>query len=144
MPTPTHDRRPSRIGVVVHPSRDIDAPFGELRRWAARHAAEIVQVPIPGATRKVAEPGEVGTCALVVSIGGDGTMLAAIRAAMAAGRPVLGVTCGSLGVLTRTAPGELAGALERFLAGAWRVDELPASSPSTSTACSPDGSPATG
>jgi NAD+ kinase len=126
MATPTHEGRPSRIGVVVHPSRDIGAPFGELRGWAQRCGAEIVQVPVPGATREVAEPGEAATCTLIVSIGGDGTMLAAIRAGMAADRPVLGVACGSLGVLTRTAPGHLADALDRFSAGAWRGEELPA------------------
>ena len=44
--------------------------------------------------------GDVGDCDLIVSIGGDGTMLAAIRAAVAVDLPVLGVSCGSLGVLT--------------------------------------------
>jgi ATP-NAD kinase N-terminal domain len=39
-------------------------------------------------------------CDFVIAVGGDGTALAALHAAAPAGRPVLGVACGSIGVLT--------------------------------------------
>ena len=115
-----------RVGLVVHPARDIGAPLGELREWAGRHDVAIVQVPIPGHSRRVAPPGGAAECDAIVSIGGDGTMLAAIRAGMAVGRSVLGVACGSLGVLTRVAPGELAAAMDRVAGGDWIAQELPA------------------
>ena len=114
------------VGLVVHPSRNIDTPLGRLRTWANEHGVTVIQVAVPGQHREVAEAGEVSGCDLIVSIGGDGTMLAAIRAAVAAGLPVLGVSCGSLGVLTAVAADALPMALDRFGAGDWTPRELPA------------------
>lgn len=115
-----------RIGVVAHPTRVIDAPLLELREWAARSGVEVVQVPGFCRQKQVAEPGDPVGCDLIVSIGGDGTTLAAIHAGVAAGRPVLGVSCGSLGVLTTVPPDGVARALERFSAGDWVPRPLPA------------------
>jgi NAD+ kinase len=115
-----------RVGVVVHPSRNIDGPLERLRGWAGEHGVTVVQVAVPGQHRAVAEPGELTGCDLIVSIGGDGTMLAAIRAAVQVDLPVLGVSCGSLGVLTTVAAGTLAGALDRFSRGDWTPRMLPA------------------
>src|SRR4051794_29216297 len=86
-----------RIGVVVHPRRDVERPLDDLRRWAAQHSAELVQIAVDGGQRRRVAPYAVPEhCDLVVSIGGDGTMLAATRASLPAKRPVLGVACGSL------------------------------------------------
>jgi NAD+ kinase len=120
------EQRVGCIGVVVHPSRNIETPLGRLRDWAARHGVTVVQVAVPGLHRTVAEPGEVAGCDLIVSIGGDGTMLAAIRAAVAADLPVLGVSCGSLGVLTAVAADTLPAALDRLRSGDWTPRVLPA------------------
>jgi NAD+ kinase len=114
------------VGVVVHPSRDIERPLGRLRGWAQDNGASLIQVPVPGQERTVAERGEVDDCDLLVSIGGDGTMLAAIRASVAADRPVLGVTCGSLGVLTIVTADGLPVALDRFRHDDWTPRILPA------------------
>jgi NAD+ kinase len=62
---------------------------------------------------------------VIVSIGGDGTMLAALHAAAGAERPVLGIACGSLGVLTALPAGGIAAALDRFEAGDWIPHRLP-------------------
>jgi NAD+ kinase len=120
------ERSADCIGVVVHPSRNIDGPLGLLRTWAAEHGVTVTQVAVPGQHRKVAEPGEVGDCDLIVSIGGDGTMLAAMRAGVALDLPVLGVSCGSLGVLTAVGAEALPAALDRFRAGDWTPRVLPA------------------
>jgi NAD+ kinase len=120
------ERRIGCIGVVVHPSRNIDTPLGRLGAWAGEHGVTVVQIPVPGQDRAVAEPGEVGGCDLIVSIGGDGTMLAAVRAAVAANLPVLGVSCGSLGALTAVAADALPAALDRFQGGDWTPRVVPA------------------
>jgi NAD+ kinase len=117
---------PKRVGVVVHPSRDIDGPLHALREWAGRHGVDLVQVPIPGQHREVAEQGDASECDLIVSIGGDGTTLAAIRGAATADRPVLGVACGSLGALTTVAADGVTRALDRFSKGEWLPRPLPA------------------
>jgi len=52
-------------------------------------------------------------------------MLAAIRAAIAVDRPVLGVTCGSLGLLTTVTADDLHAALDRFSADDWIPRRVP-------------------
>ena len=108
-----------RIGLVVHPSREIGVPLATLSEWAAARGVEVVQLPARDAMRVVAPIGEVSACDLVVAIGGDGTVLTALRAAAEHGTPVLGVACGSLGALSAVTAGDTAEALDTFEAGSW-------------------------
>src|SRR5690348_12455372 len=101
----------NRIGVVVHPSRELDRALATLEGWAAQQHAEIVQLASPGQERTVAPEGEASACDLVVALGGDGTTLVALHAAAEAGLAVLGVACGSLGALTAVNAADLAAAL---------------------------------
>jgi NAD+ kinase len=116
----------SRIGLVVHPDRSIDRALDALRGWADEHGVDVAQVHVDGNDRQVAEHADVEDCDLVAALGGDGTMLAAIRAAAPAERPVLGIACGSLGVLTTVTADDTAAALDRFAAGDWKPKPLPA------------------
>jgi NAD+ kinase len=115
-----------RIGLVVHPSREIDYPLSTLERWAEERGIDVVQVRARGAMRTVAPLGEVDACDLVVAIGGDGTVLTALRAAAEHATPVLGIACGSLGALSAVMAGQTAEALDRFAAGSWSQRTLPA------------------
>ena len=115
-----------RIGLVVHPRRNLDTALATIRDWAAEHGSEVVQVGTPGQEREVAPAGDPATCDLVIALGGDGTALAALRAAAPSHRPVLGVACGSLGALTGTTADHLDAALGRVAEGAWRPRRLPA------------------
>jgi NAD+ kinase len=60
---------------------------------------------------------------VVISLGGDGTMLRAIDQSYEAGVPVLGVNVGQMGYLTEVEPDDLERALERLLAGDYHVEE---------------------
>jgi NAD+ kinase len=113
------------IGVTVHPTRDVGGPLETLRVWASGHGARIVQVG-GGSQPEVAPAGDAAGCELVVTIGGDGTALAGLRAAAPAGRPLLGVACGSLGALTTVSAAGLGDALDRFSAGDWHRVSRPA------------------
>jgi NAD+ kinase len=115
-----------RIGLAVHPTRDVGETFQALRGWSEAHDVEIVQIQVVGQQQEVADAGDAASCDLIVAIGGDGTTLAAIRAAAAVGRPVLGVACGSLGALTTVAAEGVTQALEAFKDGEWERHELPA------------------
>lgn len=86
----------------------------------------MVQIPLAGQDRTVAPQGEASGCDLIVSIGGDGTMLAAMRAAVAPDRPVVGVACGSLGALTTIEADRLPDALDQFIRHDWTPQPLPA------------------
>jgi NAD+ kinase len=60
---------------------------------------------------------------LVVSVGGDGTMLRAAKVAAAADAPLLGVKVGRVGFLTQAEPEGSKALLERLLGGDLRVEE---------------------
>src|SRR4051794_10749123 len=101
--------------------------MGTLNRWASRHGVDVVQLAVDAdlhrevATRAKLEAGDV-----VVALGGDGTVLSALRATAASRAPVLGVACGSLGALSAVSAEELADALDRLRAGDWTARPLPA------------------
>jgi NAD+ kinase len=60
---------------------------------------------------------------LVISLGGDGTMLRAARVALDADVPLLGINVGALGYLTEVNLGEERAALEKTLDGAFSIEE---------------------
>jgi NAD+ kinase len=116
-----------RLALVAHPSRPIQTTLETLERWAGRHGVEVVQLMTAGgAERELAQPGELQDGDLVVALGGDGTVLSALRAAAPREAPVLGVACGSLGALTAVDADGVEQALERFRAGDWTERRLPA------------------
>jgi len=86
----------------------------------------VVQLHSPGQEQEVAPRGEVGACDLVLALGGDGTTLAALRAAAPLGRPVLGIACGSLGALTAVTADRIEHALDRISRGDYEQRRLPA------------------
>jgi NAD+ kinase len=66
-----------------------------------------------------------GSADLVVVLGGDGTMLRALKKYLGTGIPVLGVNFGRVGFLTALDAGELESGLARAFAGEYAVVELP-------------------
>ena len=115
-----------RIGLLVHPTRNLDEPLRLLAEWAREHGVEVIQLNAPYPQRSVAERGDPTDCDLIVSIGGDGTTLAALRAGVVAKRPVLGIACGSLGALANVMFADAHRALDRFSRGEWTARRFPA------------------
>jgi NAD+ kinase len=116
-----------RIALVVHPTRPVDGALATLTGWTRGHGLELVQLATRAETvRRVAEMVDVAPDDLVVALGGDGTVLSALRVAAEANAPVLGVACGSVGALSVVTPDELGGALDRIRAGDWTPRSLPA------------------
>jgi NAD+ kinase len=121
------DFQPARVAIVVHPTRPVDGALATLRRWTEEHGLEMVQLKVPGGPmRELAELAELESGDLVVALGGDGTVLSALRASAPANGPVLGVACGSLGALTAISADQLSEALDRVRAGDWTPRRLPA------------------
>ncbi len=60
---------------------------------------------------------------LVVSLGGDGTMLRSVDLVADRGVPVLGINLGRLGYLTEVEPAGLRMALKRYLAGSYNIEQ---------------------
>ncbi len=119
--------QPQRVAIVVHPTRPVNAALETLERWTGEHGLGLVQLQVPGGpVRDMATRGELEAGDLVVALGGDGTVLSALRVSAPVNAPVLGVACGSLGALTAIAADRLGDALERVWAGDWTPRPLPA------------------
>lgn len=118
--------RPARIALVVHPTRPITGALGTLERWAAEQGLDVVQIRIGPTHREVAPHAAPAPGDLVLALGGDGTVLTALRAAARVDAPVLGVACGSLGALTAVDADRLEHALHRAQSGDWTPFRLPA------------------
>jgi NAD+ kinase len=116
---------PTKLGLVIHPRRDIDGALQVIRDWASRHGAAVGQVLIPGQRRRMGDPVDAASCDLLLAVGGDGTTLAALHAAAPSSRPVLGVAAGSIGVLASVHLDDLSKALEHVAAGNWTPRSLP-------------------
>ena len=63
----------------------------------------------------------LGKLDLLVSLGGDGTMLRTVGIALGTEVPVLGVNFGHFGYLTAVEPDGLRNAIERFIAGNYHL-----------------------
>jgi NAD+ kinase len=118
---------PQRVALVVHPTRDVDEPLARIAAWAAEHAVDVIQLMVPGSTpRTVARAAPPADGDLIIALGGDGTVLSALRASATTDAPVLGVACGSLGALSAVTATGLDHALERVWRGDWSARALPA------------------
>lgn len=121
------EKPPSRLALVIHPTRELAGALATLREWAPPRAVDLVQLPGDGVPRPdVAPQASLQLGDLVVAVGGDGTVLSALRAAAGPAAPVLGVACGSLGALTAVSVDHLDEALDRVYAGDWVPRPLPA------------------
>jgi NAD+ kinase len=115
-----------RLGFVVHPGRDaaVRAATG-LVAWC-RHrgmATRVLEGAEVGAEDTAEDEAFPDGLDLVVSVGGDGTLLRAALMGNRAGAPVLGVKVGRLGFLTEVDPEEAPPLLEAWIDGRGRIDE---------------------
>jgi len=119
------------IGLIVHLGRE-SAGGGarELAAWLAEAGHE-VRVPSEDAHAATLHDNAEVTDAdgfadgldLVVSLGGDGSMLRAVELIGAAETPVLGVDHGRLGYLTEVRPADARWAVEQVLNGRHGIEE---------------------
>ncbi|GIU87849.1 MAG: NAD kinase [Acidimicrobiia bacterium] len=117
------------VGLVPHRDRPLAHTLAQAA--AAWFGERGVEVRLPAEEAKAAGLPHLASAIesfaagldLVVSIGGDGTMLHTVQLAYPAGVPMLGVNAGQLGYLTTIEPAELDGALPRLLAGDFAVVE---------------------
>jgi NAD+ kinase len=116
-----------RLALVVHPDRESAARLAaELTARAVGRGMEVSAEPadaarVPGTS--VREPGRPVEADVVVAVGGDGTVLEAVRVGLSADLPVLGVNAGHLGFLTQVEPDRLDEALQALAEGGWAESE---------------------
>jgi NAD+ kinase len=104
------------VGLVLHPKRDSDAAVQAVLDWAAHKSVQVLgindEIVRLHCAAEAVTPEELGRRSdLVVSLGGDGTMLRAMRLADRQRASVLGVNLGKLGFLAEVDVPDLADAL---------------------------------
>src|ERR671930_2472370 len=117
---------PRRVSFVLHPTRDVREALECVSRWADAVGIALAGPDDPrapaGAQRR-AEAALAQDSDLMLALGGDGTMLGALRLAAPLGVPVLGVNLGRLGYLTEVDGKQLPEALDAVAAGAFAIEE---------------------
>jgi NAD+ kinase len=115
------------IGVVVHPRRDSHELIECILRWAERHACEVrglheARDLLPAGVITVDEDELAADGSLVIGLGGDGTILRALKLATPHEVPVLGVNLGRLAFLAEVNLDELPAALDQIDRGEFRLE----------------------
>jgi NAD+ kinase len=120
-----------RLALVAHHERATAREHARrAEQWCTDHdvafwmpTGDAVALGLDG----VASDRPIADADLVLSLGGDGTMLRSVRLLEGAAVPLLGVNLGSLGYLTEVEPEHLDDALSKFAGGpdtgGWHLDE---------------------
>ncbi|GHE48848.1 NAD kinase [Streptosporangium violaceochromogenes] len=104
------------VGLILHPRRDAKTVVDTIVEWARARGVTVLGLPEEvgriDCDAVAVGPGPLAERAnLLVSLGGDGTMLRTMRLIAGRPTPVLGVNLGRLGFLAEIDAGELPAAL---------------------------------
>ena len=116
------------IGLIVHQRRPAAAESAlDLLRWLTAAGHEVRLPPeeadaIDCTYLKVTPDRFADGLDVVVTLGGDGSILRAVELIGTSGVPVLGVDFGELGYLSEVQPQEARSAIERFLSNDFRIE----------------------
>jgi NAD+ kinase len=112
-----------RIGLVLHPGRDCSGAARQVAAWTTAHGvdlvaarADVTRLQLDG-VRPVDVAELAGGCDGLIALGGDGTLLGAMRLVHARPVPILGVNFGRLGFLAEVEARELDAALTSMAEG---------------------------
>ena len=121
----------SGLALVAHHERDTARVHAQrAAAWCLANDQAFWMLPQDAEALDLAEHGDdrpIADADVVLSLGGDGTMLRSIRLLDGAAIPVLGVNLGSLGYLTEIEPDAIESSLTSFFAGGtsgeWHIDD---------------------
>jgi len=117
-----HPDKPGALQAIARARACLDAAAHRLRLWDVSAQALRARA---GAGRELEGLGtthDFSDCDAIVSLGGDGTLLRAVRALHGLERPLLGINLGSLGFLTDVSASELEAALTALVTQRFRLD----------------------
>jgi NAD+ kinase len=117
-----------RLGLVLHPHNDPTPLVTMLTAWARSHGKRVIAdardaARLPKGVEPVSSGQLVDQADALISLGGDGTLLGALRLVARRPVPVLGVNLGNLGFLVEVEPHELDAALDRLERGDYTIEE---------------------
>ena len=124
----SHDAtKVNTLGLVLHPTKPVGQSVRTLAGWAAANGGRVLareqdRDRIPAGVEIVGDAEFVAKVDGIVALGGDGTMLGAMRLVIDRPVPVLGVNHGNLGFLVEVVPQTLGPALDRLSTGDFTVE----------------------
>ncbi|WP_433064181.1 NAD(+)/NADH kinase [Dactylosporangium sp. CS-033363] len=115
------------VGLVLHPSKPVAASVETIVAAARDNPVRVLarehdRGRVPESVGTVDDETFAEVVDGIVALGGDGTMLGAMRLTVARPVPILGVNHGNLGFLTEISPPELPDALARLAAGDFTIE----------------------
>lgn len=116
-----------RVGMILRPSTpELKEMFFEAKRIFESRGIEVIIDNISGGMIDVmGQPFDMmcQNSDFLVTIGGDGTLISAVRRSYRYQLPVLGIHAGKLGFLADLDFGELESFVDKMLAGEYRIDQ---------------------
>ncbi len=111
-----------RIGLLYHPYKERALEL--TREWRDEIIARGAPPPITASAWDEREAQSIcGKVDLVITLGGDGTLLRAVRAGARCGVPAIGAKLGHVGFLSELKPNEFSKHLDELLEGKYWVEE---------------------
>jgi NAD+ kinase len=115
------------VGLVLHPTKPVGESIATITAWARAHDSHLLareqdRLRVPPDVEVVPDREFIERVDGVVALGGDGTMLGAMRLVIDRPVPVLGVNHGNLGFLVEVYPQTLEPALESLAAGDFTIE----------------------
>lgn len=107
----------SRLGILLHPTKTA------AKTLATEVMSACSAVGMSVVFADSADSDDLSRADAIAVLGGDGTILRALRLMNGRMRPVLGVNLGTMGFLAECAPDSVREAMARLARGEYRVDE---------------------
>ncbi len=114
-----------RIGILYHPM--IEAAYSLAEKLDEFLTSEGISVWLCSAWEGKESRAQMSGTDLILSIGGDGTILRAAQAVVPHPTPITGINLGKLGFMTELGADEAVAKLPALLACGWRIGPLAAS-----------------
>lgn len=116
-----------RVGMVLRPSTPgLADVYLKVRQVFESHGCEVYLDSISGGmigVRGQDFDAMCEQCDLLVSIGGDGTLISLSRRSYRHHKPIMGINAGKLGFLTDIRLDEVEAFVAKLMAGSYRIDE---------------------
>jgi len=115
------------IGLVLHPTKLVDKSVETVLAFARAGSLRVLardtdRDRVPEGVELLPENRFAAEANAIIALGGDGTMLGALRMTVGRQVPVLGVNHGHLGFLVEVTPAELPAALAKVAAGEFTIE----------------------